>query len=237
MYRLQKLLSMLGLYSRRATEKLILEQRIKINGKIAALGDKWIKGDSLFLDDKELQVNLKLLNVDTQVIKYFKPIGEIVSMNDKFNKNNVFKYLPSVKGKWINIGRLDVQSSGLLLFTNNGDYANELMHPSNVIEREYEVVTDKTINISSQKKLLSGVLIGKDVTGKFKAINLIAKNKYRIILVTGKNREIRKSLQYFNIKTLKLHRCRYGDVKIGRMKPKEIRYVNIKYINNFLIKP
>lgn len=235
MYRLQKLLSMIGLYSRRSAERLIVDGRITLNGKIANLGDKWEPGDTLRVDNKELNVDISAIESNFDIIKYYKPVGEIVSTKDKYNDNNVFKYLPHVEGKWISIGRLDVQTSGLILFTNNGDLANELMHPSKGLEREYIVTTNKLIDDNNQKKLLKGVLIDENQMGKFKKITKISKNKYYVVLVTGKNREVRKSLKALDIKTLQLHRCRYGTCKLGNMKPKDVRFLSKKDILNLSV--
>ena len=101
-------------------------------------------------NDKQIDLTLALDQI-VPFIKYYKPIGEVVSMRDSYNSNSVFDHLPEVKGKWINIGRLDLNTSGLILFTNNGDLANKIMHPSNNFDREYIVETDKPISKDSMK--------------------------------------------------------------------------------------
>ncbi len=232
MYRLQKLLSKIGFCSRRAAESLIISDRIRVNGQIAKIGDSWSEGDKLEVDNKIIDVS-GLTEQKTEVIKYYKPRGEVVSREDKFNNNNVFSKLPSVAGKWISIGRLDLQTTGLLLFTNNGDFAHKVMHPSFSFEREYHVVTDKKISRSNMKDLLKGVPINTNQTGKFDSIELhnnFQKN-YTITLSTGKNREIRNSLKYLNIKTLKLHRTKYSSIQLDDMKEGEYRYLTDDEIN------
>ncbi len=229
MYRLQKLLSKIGLCSRRAAENLILSDKVKVNGQIAKIGDSWSQGDKLEVDNKIIDVTT-LNNQKIEIIKYYKPLGEVVSREDKFNKNNVFSKLPSVNGKWISIGRLDVQTTGLLLFTNNGDFAHKIMHPSFSYMREYCVTTDKKLTESNINDLLKGVPINNNQIGKFDSIRLhnSLKKEYIVTLSTGKNREIRNSLKYLKIKTLDLHRSKYSSVELDDMKEGEYRYLTDK---------
>ena len=186
MYRVQKLLSKIGYCSRRSAEQLIESGKIKINDKIVSLGDKWYRGDIVKVNDKQIDLTLALDQV-VEVIKYYKPIGEVVSMRDSHNSNSVFDHLPDVKGKWINIGRLDLNTSGLILFTNNGDLANKIMHPSNNFDREYLVETDKPISHDTMKSLLKGVPINNGQIGKFNHISKKRTKIYSVILSTGKN--------------------------------------------------
>ena len=186
MYRVQKLLSKIGYCSRRSAEQLIESGKIKINDKIVSLGDKWYRGDIVKVNDKQIDLTLALDQV-VEIIKYYKPIGEVVSMRDSHNSNSVFDHLPEVKGKWINIGRLDLNTSGLILFTNNGDLANKIMHPSNNFDREYLVETDKPISHDSMRALLNGVPINDGQIGKFNHISKKRTKIYSVILSTGKN--------------------------------------------------
>ena len=226
MYRVQKLLSKIGYCSRRSAEELIESGKIKINDKIVSLGDKWYRGDTVKVNDKQIDLTLAVDQI-VEIIKYYKPIGEVVSMRDSHNSNSVFDHLPEVKGKWINIGRLDLNTSGLILFTNNGDLANKIMHPSNNFEREYIVETDKPISQDSMIALLKGVPINDGQIGKFNHISKIRTKTYSVILSTGKNREIRNSLTQVKIKTISLKRIRYSKILIGDLKPGEYRNLNI----------
>ena len=226
MYRVQKLLSKIGYCSRRSAEQLIESGKIKINDKIVSLGDKWYRGDIVKVNDKQIDLTLAVDQI-VEVIKYYKPIGEVVSMRDSHNSNSVFDHLPEVKGKWINIGRLDLNTSGLILFTNNGDLANKIMHPSNNFEREYIVETDKPISHDSMIELLKGVPINDGQIGKFNHIIKKRTKIYSVILSTGKNREIRNSLTQVKIKTISLKRIRYSKILIGDLKPGEYRNLNI----------
>jgi 23S rRNA pseudouridine2605 synthase len=160
-------------------------------------------------------------------------LGEIVSRSDPHNTKTVFDSLPEVDGKWINIGRLDIQTTGLILFTNDGDLANKLMHPSFSFTREYIVHTDKEITKNDKTHLLNGVPINNKEIGQFNSIETLEKNSYKIILSTGKNREIRNSLRFLNIKTLKLHRTKYSFIELDDMSDGEYRYLTNEDILNF----
>ena len=234
MYRVQKLLSKIGYCSRRCAEQLIESGKIKINDKIVSLGDKWYQGDIVKVNDQQIDLTLASDQI-IEIIKYHKPIGEVVSMRDSYNSNTVFDHLPEVRGKWINIGRLDLNTSGLILFTNNGDLANKIMHPSNNFDREYIVETDKPISNDSMRALLKGVPINDGQIGKFNHISKKSSKIYSVILSTGKNREIRNSLTHVKIKTISLHRIRYSKILLGDLKPGEHRNLNISERASFSI--
>ena len=226
MYRVQKLLSKIGYCSRRTAEQLIKAGHIKINDKVVTLGDKWSDGDVVKV--KDIIVDLALaFEQEIEIIKYNKPIGEVVSMNDPHNTNRVFDHLPEVKGKWINIGRLDINTSGLMLFTNNGDLANKIMHPSNNLEREYILETNKPLSMTSINRLLAGVRINDGQIGKFDYISSKDNNFCNVILSTGKNREIRNSVRQIGMKTISLKRVRYAKILIDDLREGEYRYLNI----------
>ena len=233
MYRVQKLLSIIGYCSRRSAEELIRSGQIRINDKIAIIGDKWKKGDTLKINDKEINLDLAYAQ-RIRVIKYHKPIGEVVSVKDPHNPNTVFAHLPRVDSKWINIGRLDLNTSGLILFTNHGDLANRLMHPSNKYDREYIVKTDKSLSKRDIDQLLMGVPINNGEVGKFNNILNRGFNTYTVILSTGKNKEIRNSLKYLKLKTISLHRIRYSNIEINDLKEGEYKDLTDEEISNFL---
>ena len=225
MYRVHKLLSMIGYCSRRSAERLIESGQVTINSKIVTPGDKWFVGDELEING--VKIDLSLLNrQEIEIIKYHKRLGEVVSRDDPFNSNTVFNSLPDIEGRWISIGRLDKNSSGLLLFTNNGELANKMMHPSSAIEREYIVETDKMISKDNLSLLCEGVPINNGQVGKFNKIINISKNIYSIILSTGKNREIRNSLKYIKHETQSLKRVRYSDIKLDDLQVGEYRYLS-----------
>ncbi len=226
MYRVQKLLSKIGYCSRRTAEQLIKAGQIKVNEKVVTLGDKWSDGDVVKVRDVIVDLALAF-EQKIEIIKYNKPIGEVVSMKDPHNKDRVFDHLPEVRGKWINIGRLDINTSGLILFTNNGDLANKIMHPSNNLEREYILETNKPLSMNSINRLLAGVQINNGQIGKFDCITSNGNNSYNIILSTGKNREIRNSVRQVGMKTISLKRVRYAEILIDELRDGEYRYLNI----------
>tara|TARA_B100001121_G_scaffold309549_1_gene336795 strand:- start:605 stop:1309 length:705 start_codon:yes stop_codon:yes gene_type:complete len=226
MYRVQKLLSKIGFCSRRTAEQLIKAGHIKINEKLVTIGDKWSDGDVVKVKDVIVDVTLAF-EQKIEIIKYNKPIGEVVSMNDPHNTDRVFDHLPEVKGKWINIGRLDLNTSGLILFTNNGDLANRIMHPSNNLEREYILETNKPLSEVSINRLLDGVEINDGQIGKFDYISYNKNNFYKVILSTGKNREIRNSVRQVGMKTISLKRIRYAKILLDDLREGEYRYLNI----------
>ena len=134
MYRVQKYLSILGVASRRACERKIKLGLARINNVIAELGSNVNTGDVILYDDQEYFVTEKNQVIETKLIMYHKPTHEIVSRDDPQKRPSVFESLPDIKGKWINIGRLDFNTSGLILFTNDGDLANKMMQTGSLPE-------------------------------------------------------------------------------------------------------
>ena len=242
MYRVQKILSMIGVLSRRECEKLLFQKKIKINGSIAAIGAKVKIGDKISVNKKTYIVDSEIFKSEIKVIAYHKSVGELVTTKDDRHRKTVFTHLPYINGKWINIGRLDMNTSGLLLFTNNGDIANALMHPSSKIKRVYEVSIKN--NITKEKIILSkkGIDIGKGEIGRFLNIvdvNSKLTNTYKVTLATGKNREIRRVFNSLDCKVVKLKRIKYALVELSNLKVNKYRILNreemkgiIKYLKN-----
>lgn len=236
MYRVQKVLSLLGILSRRDCEKKIKLGLVKINNEIASIGSKVAIGDKVTYNNQDYHITTKSLNIDTKVLIYNKPQKEIVSRNDPQKRNTVFENLPKVTGKWINIGRLDYDSSGLILFTNNGVIANKLMHPSSNILRTYEVIIDGNMDTKKIKLSLEGIDIGNNEVGKL--IDLISdeeiENKYIVKLNTGKNREVRRIFSSLNCKVLKLKRVSYGNIQLGSLKSQCYKYIEVESLSEYL---
>jgi len=141
-------MSMLGLVSRRDAEKLIDAKKIRINGKFATVGQKVFINDIIVYENKKYVITNKLIHTQIQLLAYHKKYGEIVTKKTIQTNNTVFENLPKSDSRWINIGRLDVNSTGLLLFTNSGDLAHKLMHPSSRIIRTYNVSINRVMNKS-----------------------------------------------------------------------------------------
>jgi 23S rRNA pseudouridine2605 synthase len=216
--RIQKILANLGYGSRREIERWIEAGRLRVNGKIIQLGARIEPGDNLSLDGKP--VNIPVLEQATRILLYHKPIDEICTRDDPEGRPTVFDNLPALKGgRWIAIGRLDINSSGLMLFTNNGELANRLMHPRYEIEREYAVrilgeVTDRML-----AQLKKGVELD-DGMAKFVTIQDAggqgANHWYHVTLKEGRNREVRRIWEAVDRTVSRLHRIRYGPVALPR---------------------
>ncbi|NIN34263.1 MAG: 23S rRNA pseudouridylate synthase B, partial [Gammaproteobacteria bacterium] len=155
--RIQKVLADAGYASRRKVEEWLRQGRIKVNGRPVSLGDRIKIGEKITLDGKPLKLPTSSTS-DIKIIAYNKPVGEVCSRSDEKGRASVFDNLPKLKqGRWINIGRLDINTSGLLLFTNDGNLANGLMHPSGGLEREYAVRVLGEVSDDQLTRLLNGV--------------------------------------------------------------------------------
>ncbi|QCI18824.1 pseudouridine synthase [Buchnera aphidicola] len=235
--KIQKILSNLGYGSRRLIEFNIKKGNILVNGKKANIGQYLDKNNpgEIFINKQKVvfKKNKKL-----KVIIYNKPIGEICTRNDTQKRSTVFDKLPVLNlSRWISIGRLDINTKGLLLFTNNGELANELMHPKNQIEREYYIRVFGTINKNTIDTLKNGIKI-KNGYVSFKSIQLISKNKsknnwFKGILCEGKNREVRLMFHAIKCQVNKLIRVRYGNVFLPKnLKEGEWKKLNYTSLNN-----
>ncbi len=236
MYRVQKVLSLLGVLSRRECEKKIMLGLVKINNQIAKLGSIVSLGDKILYDNTEYAITEELLDIKSKVLIYHKPINEIVSRHDPQQRHSVFDMLPEVNGRWISIGRLDYKTSGLLLFTNNGDIANRMMHPSSNILRTYEVSIQGNLDSKKIELALKGIDIGNSEIGKLLKIipdNYIH-NKFIIKLNTGKNREVRRIFSALDCKVISLKRISYGNIHLGKIKTKCYKYIEPESIQDLI---
>jgi 23S rRNA pseudouridine2605 synthase len=213
--KLQKVLARTGLGSRREMERWIEAGRITVNGKPATLGDRVSATDRVTLDGKPLAAAPA---EETRCILYHKPTGEVCSRKDPQGRRTVFERLPNPKaGRWISIGRLDFNTSGLLLFTTDGDLANKLMHPSSDIEREYMVRVMGDVDEAMLKRMTDGVMLDDGVArftdiqdGGGDGIN----RWFYVVLMEGRNREVRRLWESQGLTVSRLKRVRYGDVFI-----------------------
>ncbi|MBV1876676.1 MAG: rRNA pseudouridine synthase [Pseudomonadales bacterium] len=232
--KLQKVLANLGLGSRRGMEVWISEGRITVNGKQAKLGDRVEPEDRILVDGKP--VSSKALT--HRFILYNKPSNEICSRKDPEGRKSVFDRLPNLKNqRWVSVGRLDFSTSGLLLFTTDGNLANKLMHPSSNIEREYAVRVLGDVSADKIEALKEGVLLD-DGHAKFSDVKKgqeedeSANQWYYVVLMEGKNREVRRLWESQGLTVSRLKRVRYGSffipsrVKAGQftdLKAKDVR--------------
>ena len=217
--RLQKLLAAAGHGSRRQIEAWIAAGRVSLNGAPARLGDRAGTGDRIELDGKPLA--LKPAGAPPRVLLYHKPDGEMVTRSDPEGRPTVFQRLPPIPGgKWVAVGRLDINTAGLLLLTDSGELANRLMHPRYEVEREYAVRVLGALSPENRTKLLSGVRLD-DGIGRFDRLEPSgaaegANRWYRVVLREGRNREVRRLFEALGRKVSRLLRVRYGPVELPR---------------------
>jgi 23S rRNA pseudouridine2605 synthase len=218
--KLQKVLANMGYGSRREIESWIFDGRIRLNNSVAKVGDRVSNKDLIYLDGNKIET-AKIFR--TQVIVYNKPEGEISSNEDPKGRPTVFDNLPSLKrAKWISVGRLDINTTGLLLFTTNGELANRLMHPRYQVERKYLVRVFGDVNQSDIDILKKGVLLD-DEQAKFKTIERNRgasdgekrlNNWFKVTLEGGKNREVRRLWESQGFEISRLKRIAYGPIEL-----------------------
>lgn len=214
--RVQKLLAGAGHGSRRGIEEWIRAGRVTINGKPASLGDRASHSDRICLDGRPLDLGGSAES--TEVLLYHKPLGEVTTRSDPEGRPTVFDHLPPPSsGRWIVVGRLDVNTSGLLLFTNDGELAHRLMHPSTEVEREYRVRLRGIPSTEILGRLRTGVQLD-DGPARFDRIELESSEGshswYRVALHEGRNREVRRLFEEVGFEVSKLSRQRYGPVTL-----------------------
>jgi 23S rRNA pseudouridine2605 synthase len=213
--RIQKVLARGGIGSRREIERWIDEGRLKLNGDLVKLGDRLKAGDHLQLNERVVHWE-KFAVQPTRVLIYHKPTGEVVTRRDPEGRPLVFTQLPDlITARWISVGRLDINTSGLLLVTNNGELANRLMHPSTEVEREYAVRILGDVSEATLEKLKQGVEL-EDGKAKFDAIRFFggegANKWYHVIVSEGRNRLVRRLWESQEVVVSRLMRVRYGPV-------------------------
>lgn len=212
--RIQKFLAQCGLASRRQIEQWIKEQRITVNGLVASLGAKVEATDHICLDDKPIAT--KAVNEETRVLLYHKPVGEVCTRHDPEGRVTVFSALPPLTaGRWIVVGRLDYNTSGLLLFSNNGELVNKLAHPRYGFEREYRVRVYGEVDAETISRLLEGVEL-EDGIAAFKTIVpgvCRGRNQwFKVTLAEGRNRIVRRLWDSQGLVVNRLERIRFGPI-------------------------
>ena len=213
--KLQKVLARAGLGSRREMERWIEEGRIAIDGKAATLGDRVDERVRITVDGRPIE---PAPAVQTRCILYHKPPGEVCSRKDPEGRRTVFERLPKLKsGRWISIGRLDFNTSGLLLFTTDGELANALMHPSANIEREYMVRVMGKVEMEMLHRMVEGVML-EDGIARFTDITDAGgegiNHWFYVVIMEGRNREVRRLWESQGLTVSRLKRVRYGEVFI-----------------------
>ena len=215
---LQKVLAQSGLGSRRDLEEMIGAGRVSVNGEPAHVGQRVSWGDRVEIDGKP--VRLRIAPLPTRVLAYHKPVGEVVTLSDPEGRPTVFRRLPRlVHGKWQSVGRLDINTEGLLLFTTSGELANRLMHPRFGVEREYAVRVLGQLDDEARARLLAGVPID-GFTSAFLRVEdgggEGANRWYRVVIAEGRHREVRRLFEAVGLAVSRLIRIRYGSVVLPR---------------------
>ena len=215
--RLQKILADAGLGSRRHVESWIAEGRVTVNGKVARLGDRANVVDRIEVNGRAIRLPP---NRSPRILIYHKPSGQITTRKDPRGRPTVFSALPPLKqGRWIAIGRLDINTSGLLLFTNDGQLANLLMHPSGTIEREYAVRVRGEVTKDMIERLRRGVQL-EDGKARFDDISDAGgsgvNHWFHVVLRQGRNREVRRLWESQGMMVSRLIRVRFGSIWLGR---------------------
>ncbi len=238
--RIQKILARAGYGSRREIERWVNAGDITVNGVVATTGQAVTEDDKITIRGKVIKLASKL-KAKPQVLLYHKKVGEICSRNDPEGRKTVFDNLPKLSsGRWIQVGRLDINTDGLLIFTTDGELANRLMHPSYEIEREYASrilgkVTDEMID-----RLTTGVEL-EDGIAKFTRIKFEggegANSWYHVVLNEGKNREVRRLWESQDVVVSRLRRIRYGDIVLHRsLRAGEYENLPVRAMRNLYVK-
>ncbi|CED59070.1 Pseudouridine synthase [Moritella viscosa] len=243
--KLQKVLARAGLGSRREMEAVIAEGRVSVNGDIVTLGSRVEEADKIRFDGNPVSV-IKEEDAVCRILAYHKPEGELCTRKDPEGRKTVFDRLPPLKsGRWIAIGRLDINTSGLLLFTTDGELANRLMHPSHEVEREYSCRIFGEVTPKIIQNLRMGVEL-EDGPAKFQKIKGVAAGTggeglnqwYNVLLSEGRNREVRRLWESQGIQVSRLIRIRYGSLVLDRRLPRggwsELALEEINYLRTLV---
>lgn len=223
--KLQKILARAGQGSRRELEEIIAAGRVSVDGKMVTLGDRVQVSSSTKIRIDGHLVNLMPAQKEIcRVLMYYKPEGELCTRSDPEGRATVFDRLPRLSGaRWIAVGRLDINTSGLLLFTTDGELANRLMHPSREVEREYSVRVFGNIDDAMLQRLRKGVQL-EDGPANFKQIKVVGgtglNQWFDVTLTEGRNREVRRLWESQGVEVSRLIRIRYGNIKLDKGLPR-----------------
>jgi 23S rRNA pseudouridine2605 synthase len=250
--KLQKVLARAGIGSRRENEQLISDGRASVDGKVAKLGDR-VEENQLLRVDGHIVKTESAEETVCRVLTYHKPEGELCTRKDPEGRPTVFNRLPRLKnGRWIAVGRLDVNTSGLLIFTTDGELANRLMHPKFEVEREYACRVFGEVTETNLRSVRKGVEL-EDGPAKFKSVKATGgegiNRWFNVILTSGRNREVRRLWESQEVKVSRLIRVRYGEILLEKHLPqggwaelalKDVNYlrqmVDLPYENKSMIK-
>ncbi len=227
MERLQKLIANAGYGSRRWAERLIEQGRIEVNNKTASIGDQCEITDKVKIDGRKIDLE-RYSEEETKVLILNKQAGVVCSNKDEEGRKSVYDLLPK-ESRWVMVGRLDLNTSGLLLFTNNGNLANKLMHPSSEIDREYAVRVLGQVEQEDLQKLTDGIEL-EDGFAQFNRVTTGggegANRWYKVVLKEGRKREVRRLWEALGFKVSRLIRVRFGEIRLPEnLKANQTQYL------------
>jgi 23S rRNA pseudouridine2605 synthase len=241
--KLQKVLARAGHGSRREIEAMIAAGRVSVDGKLATLGDRIENSKALKIRiDGHLVSIAESATEVCRVLAYYKPEGELCTRSDPEGRPTVFDRLPRLRGsRWIAVGRLDVNTCGLMLFTTDGELANRLMHPSREVEREYAVRVFGQVDDDKIRQLSKGVQL-EDGPAAFKTLKFGGgegiNQWYNVTLTEGRNREVRRLWEAVGVQVSRLMRVRYGDINLPKGLPRggwtELDLPAVNYLRNLV---
>ncbi len=229
--RLQLYLARCGVASRRASEAFIADGRVSVNGTIVTeQGTKVSVTDVVCVDGKKISLEEK-----KRYVVLNKPAGYVCSLSDEKNREVAADLLkPHFQERLFNVGRLDMFSEGLIIFTNDGEFMQQLSHPSSQVEKEYVVEASMPIPETLIEKFQSGIRV-EGIFYKCRSAELLGKRKAKIVLIEGKNREIRRVFEHFQIGIKQLIRTRIGHISLDNLKKGDFRELTLKDIEAFFI--
>ena len=242
--KLQKVLARAGMGSRRKMETVIAEGRVSLDGKVVSLGERVTENQVIRVDGHTVKY-VSEESVVCRILAYNKPEGEICTRSDEEGRKTVFERLPRLNGaRWISIGRLDINTSGLLLFTTDGEFANKMMHPSNEVEREYAVRIFGEVDDAMLNRLRMGVKLD-DGEAKFLSIKESGgegiNRWYHVVLTEGRTREVRRLWESQGVQVSRLMRVRYGNIHLDKQLPQggwsELNLKEVNYLRNLVDMP
>ncbi len=233
--RVQKFIALSGLCSRRKAEILIEEKRVKVNGNLVKLGDLCSENDDIRLDSKKISFNLK----NNVYIVLNKPIGYISTKSDEYARKNIYDLIKKkdLPDKIFSVGRLDKDSSGLLILTNDGEFCEQIIHPSKNIAKEYEIELNRVLDDKHKEKIEEGLILDEIQLSPCKIIR-ISKKKYTVIIWEGRKRQIRRMFEQKHYKVFKLHRHKIGGLNLNllNIREGEYKFVTKEFLNNTIFK-
>jgi len=226
--RVQKITSNYGYCSRRKAEELIEDGRVKVNGKTITIGDKASQNDKIEIDGKIIRADKK-----TYVL-FHKPPGCVTALRDNQHKT-VMDYI-KLKQRVFPVGRLDYNTTGVMILTNDGDLANKIMHPRNEVKKTYLAELNRTVAYKDLHKIEKGIMLDDGMTSPAKTERLEPANMVEVTIHEGKNRIIRRMFKALGYKVLSLHRERIGDLTVKGIKPGRYRLITKKEIEKLVLK-